>query len=330
MKHNLKIVIIILAMFLITQIVGLYVVNYYSPVHIVNNVQENVINPNQLPFGLEPPPENNQINIWQTLLYIIPAFVIAILIFFLLTRFKAEFMLKAWFFVVVIIALSTSLISFMRSQTLVFIIIALAIAIPLAFFKIYKHNFLIHNFTELLIYPGIGAIFVALLCSSDNPNRGIYAIIVLLILISIYDIWAVWHSGVMQKMAKYQINKLKIFGGFFIPYISKQLRMKLQKMKKSGKKNSKIKVNVALLGGGDVVFPLITAGVVLRKFGFIEFLGLQLPIASLLIILGAMLGLSYLLFFSHKKKFYPAMPFISAGIFLALGLCYLLRYLQVL
>ena len=61
--------------------------------------------------------------------------------------------------------------------------------------------------------------------------------------------WAVWHSGVMQKMAKYQINNLKIFGGFFVPYISKRLKLKLKKEGRAGRKNKKIKVNIALLGG---------------------------------------------------------------------------------
>ncbi len=324
MKHDLKIVVILVAMFLLTQLIGLYVVNYYSPVKIVDNVQENLTVTNQLPYGLEPPPESNQADIWQILLYIIPSFVIAILIFLILTKFKAEFVLKAWFFIVIIIALSTTIISFLRSSALVFLIIALAVSIPLAFFKIYRRNFLIHNLTELLVYPGIGAIFVALLSSPENPNRGIYAIIIILILISIYDMWAVWRSGIMQKMAKYEINKLKIFAGFFVPYISKELKLKLMKMKKSKNKGKTVKVNVAILGGGDVVYPLITAGIVLRRFGFVSVLGMQLPLASMLVILGAVLGLGSLLLFSEKKKIYPAMPFISAGILLMLGLCYLL------
>jgi presenilin-like A22 family membrane protease len=83
----------------------------------------------------------------------------------------------------------------------------LVIALPLAFTKIYGRNFLVHNLTELFIYPGIAAVFV--------PILNIWTIIVLLILISIYDMWAVWHSGIMQKMAKYQINQLKIFSGFY-------------------------------------------------------------------------------------------------------------------
>ena len=87
-------------------------------------------------------------------------------------------------------------------------LIALVIAIPLAIGKIYKRNFIVHNFSELLIYPGIAAVFVPLL--------NLTSIIILLILISIYDMWAVWKSKIMQKMAKFQMNELKIFGGFYV------------------------------------------------------------------------------------------------------------------
>jgi len=80
-------------------------------------------------------------------------------------------------------------------------------------------------------------------------------------------------------------------------------------MKKAKIKNKKIKVNVAILGGGDVVFPIITAGVVLLTYGFFY---------SMFVIFGAALGLLYLFINSQKKKFYPAMPFITAGIFLGL------------
>ena len=140
----------------------------------------------------------------------------------------------------------------------------------------------------------------------------------LLILISVYDAWAVWHSGIMQKMAKYQINRLNIFSGFFVPYVSKKVKMQMIKLKESNNsklKDKKIKVNIAILGGGDVVFPIITSGVVLKTLGFLP---------ALLVILGATLGLSYLFFFAEKRKFYPAMPFITVGIFLGIAASYLL------
>ena len=131
--------------------------------------------------------------------------------------------------------------------------------------------------------------------------------------------WAVWKSGIMQKMAKYQINKLKIFSGFFVPYLSKQMRTKIKgwkkTMKKTELKKKKIKINIAILGGGDIIFPIITAGVMLKTLG----LG-----SAILVILGATLGLGYLFFFSEKKKFYPAMPFITGGILVGIALSYLI------
>jgi presenilin-like A22 family membrane protease len=202
--------------------------------------------------------------------------------------------------VVILIAIGIFFTSFFPGQKYM-PYIAIIFALPLAILKVYKMNLLIHNLTELMIYPSIAAVFVSLL--------NFWTVIILLVLISLYDMWAVWKSGIMQKMAKYQMKELKIFSGFFIPYISSKLRAKLNKLPKSKLKNKKIKANVAILGGGDVVFPIIAAGVMLRDFGLWP---------AIFVIIGAALGLSYLLFFAEKKKFYPAMPFITAGILLGI------------
>jgi presenilin-like A22 family membrane protease len=143
----------------------------------------------------------------------------------------------------------------------------------------------------------------------------------LLIIISLYDMYAVWHSGFMQKMAKYQIKQLKLFSGFFVPYMGKEDRIKLQQAKTQElkeKKLKKVKVHLAILGGGDVVFPILLAGVVLRVLGVWQ---------AVLISIGATLALAYLFYRSEKGKFYPAMPFISIGCLIALGIIYLLNLL---
>lgn len=305
MKHNLKITVIIMIMFILTQFIGIFVVNHY------------LFDKNELPYGLEPPEIETQSDYSILFGTIIIAFIIAILLFLFLTKFKIEFFLKLWFFVVVVVALSISFFSVTRSfEKFIFGIplIAALVALFLAIIKIYKRNFFVHNLTELLIYPGIAAVFVPLL--------NIYTIVGLLILISVYDMWAVWHTGVMQKMAKYQIDKLKIFSGFFLPYLSRKVRKKIKNWKKTLKKSElrkkKIKVNVAILGGGDIVFPIITAGVMLKTLGLLS---------AILVILGAAFGLSYLFFFSEKKKFYPAMPFITGGILVGIALSYLISYI---
>ncbi|MEK6819599.1 MAG: presenilin family intramembrane aspartyl protease [Nanoarchaeota archaeon] len=321
MKHNVKITIILLAMFIITQLIGLYVVNFYSSVRISDGVETNVSAP-ELPFGLETPELKEKSEFSYAFVSVIIAFMIAISLLLFLTRLNAEFFLRLWFFLVIVISLViafnvlsyeiglSSKINFLSYTFPMSWIIALAVALPLAYIKIYKRNFLVHNFTELLIYPGIAAVFV--------PILNIYTIILLLILISVYDAWAVWHSGIMQKMAKYQINQLNIFSGFFVPYVSKKVKMQMMKLKESSNsklKEKKVKVNIAILGGGDVVFPIITAGVMLKTLGLMP---------ALLVILGAALGLSYLFFFAEKRKFYPAMPFITTGIFLGIAAGYLL------
>ena len=189
--------------------------------------------------------------------------------------------------------------------------VATIVAVVLAYVKIFKRNLIVHNLTELLIYPGIAAVFVPLLRVKGAVGfiPKIWPILVLLILISLYDMWAVWKSGLMQKMAKFQIDKMRIFSGFFVPYLSKKDKLKLKKLKKAKAKNKKIKANVAILGGGDIVFPIITAGVMLTTFGFWS---------ALFVIIGAALGLAYLFFFAKKKKAYPAMPYITAGMFLGI------------
>src|SRR3989344_3158685 len=247
MKHNIKITLILLIMFLVTQFIGLYVVNHYS-------------NPeNPLPYGMETPEIQDNSDFYTSLFpSIIIAFIIAVVLLILFTRFKLDFIMRLWFFVVVLIALGIFLSSILPQEKYISLF-ALLFALPFALIKIYRRNILIHNLTELVIYPGIAAVFVPLL--------NLWTVTILLILISFYDMWAVWHSGIMQKMAKYQITQLKIFSGFFIPYISKKQRAELVKIKKENPKKlekTKIRANIAILGGGDVIFPIITAGVMLQ------------------------------------------------------------------
>ncbi|VVB83948.1 Signal-peptide peptidase, presenilin aspartyl protease [uncultured archaeon] len=316
-------------MFVITQFIGLYVLNAnpFEIKTIVNGTTQIAENPSL--SWIQPPQITQESDFSMYFGSLLISFIIAIVILFLLTKFKINVVLRIWFFSVVSIALFITINAILLksplaifANSLFFIIPAVIVALVLGFIKIFRQNFLVHNLTELLIYPGIATVFV--------PILNLWFIIVLLILISIYDMWAVWHSGIMQKMAKYQINKLKVFSGFFVPYISKEMRMNLKKLKKS-KIKKKIKVNMAILGGGDIVFPIISSGVVL-KTGSISLPFHLLPnfafhggfLPAVFVIAGATLGLTLLFVFSEKKKFYPAMPFISAGIFLGLILSQIL------
>lgn len=304
MKYDFKITTLLISMFLITQLIGLVVIDFYqSP-------------DNPLPYGMEPPEELREQDQIGSILF---AFVIAIIFFFLLTKLNAEKFIRLWFFIVTIIALGLTLnVIFLKLNLMLASFYALIFSIPMAFYKIYKRNIIVHNLTELLIYPGIAAVFV--------PILGFLGIIILLIAISIYDAWAVWHSKIMIKMAKYQINNVKIFGGFFIPYVNskqrkiiKELKLKYKnesdKVKEKYFKKAKIKVNLAILGGGDVIFPIITAGVIYKIQGLYP---------ALMITLFATLSLLGLFIMARKGKFYPAMPFLAGGMFIGMFLNWLI------
>ena len=300
MKHSLKVTILLVIMFFITQLLGLSVVGTYSP-QVKQLVTENgtIVNETtyNLPYWTNPP---TGITPQSALVSIIIAIFFAVAIMLILMKYQVEFILRLWFFLVISLALGITINSFLINVQYSSII-SLLIAVPLSFTKIFKRGMITHNVTELLIYPGIAAIFVPLL--------SVTSAFLLLVLISIYDIYAVWQAGFMQKMAQYQIKTLKLFSGFFVPYIGQKEREAL--MCKDKAKRKKVKVSMAILGGGDVVFPIIFAGVVLNALGFLS---------ALCISIGATIALAGLFYLSEKGKFYPAMPFISAGCFLAYAL----------
>ena len=308
MKHQAKVTIILIVLFSLAQLVGLYVAQVYHPVVVSsfnNETQEYVNQTNyQLPYGFNPP---QNIRPATSVIQILIALAIAVLLTFILIKFRAEIIMRIWFFVVVIIGIALSLNAFFFGFSFA-TVLAILIAIPLAYMKVFRRNMVVHNFTELLIYPGIAAVFIPLL--------SIWSGVVLLILISAYDIYAVWHAGFMQKMARYQIEKVRVFSGFYIPYMTKKDRaLILESSKNSKNKGKKVPVQIAILGGGDVVFPIIMAGIAIHTMGLY---------AALCVTLGSIIALSYLFYISEKGRFYPAMPFISAGCLLGLGVAYLL------
>ena len=322
MKHTLKITFLLLFMFFITQLIGLFVISQFPAAETqIIDAEGNLINSttHNLPYGLDPPPDVSPQSILVSIIF---SLVVAVLLMLILMKYKTESFLRLWFFAVAAMAIgitATAIFISLRvlqaeinlgvAQFPLSWLISLIIAVPLAFYKVFKRNIIIHNMTELVIYPGIAVIFASLL--------NIWTVVLLLVLISIYDMYAVWHAGFMQKMAKYQIQKVKVFSGFFVPYIGKKQRDMISQLKKSKSKklkDKKIKVSVAILGGGDVVFPIILAGVVLINWGLIQ---------ALMISFGATLALGGLFWLSKKGKFYPAMPFITAGCFIALALSYL-------
>ena len=303
---------ILLGMFLIAQIIGLIVINAYSP-------SQNVV----LPFGFD---NSVEPTVGSSIFSFFFSLIFVFLIFSLLMKYNLKYILKIWFFLVVLLSLGVTFNAFFMNSIYKAAIFSIILALPLTFFKIIKPNIYVHNLTELMIYPGVAVLMVSLIYNALNPATGPVIVLGLLVLISLYDMWAVWRSGIMQKMAKYQIEKLNLFGGFFLPLIDKKTRMKIKALKKECKtkkelsetlERKKIKMNIAILGGGDIVFPIITAGAFMWSFPRQALFGIPGLIPGLFIIGGAFVGLTMLFMITKKKKSYPAMPYITAGILLS-------------
>ena len=81
MKHNLKITAILLTMFILAQFIGLYVVDFYSGEE------------TDLPYGLETPEPETEKDFYFFFYQIVIAFMIAIALLFILTRFNIPFLI---------------------------------------------------------------------------------------------------------------------------------------------------------------------------------------------------------------------------------------------
>lgn len=294
MKHTLSITLILVGVFLASQIVGLGIIDRYVEERIIDEETGKIVNVTYtgLPFEMQRP----QIEESKSYMFIIGAVLLGTLIILVLVKFRSFKIWKLWFLLSVVLCLTVAFSAFMLQYQ----IIAAGIAIVLALIKVYKPNVIIHNITEVFIYGGLAAIFV--------PVINLFAIVIILLIISIYDMIAVWKSKHMIKMAMFQAES-KVFAGLSIPYRKKNTDSRKEtakKMQSAGAQKAKENIQSAILGGGDIGFPLLFAGVVMKSHGFLK---------VLIIPLIASVGLFLLLYFAKKEKFYPAMPFLTISCF---------------
>jgi presenilin-like A22 family membrane protease len=214
-------------------------------------------------------------------------FLLATLFTFLIFRFLKEKIIKGKIYKILFLSVSffSSLIffeSFLPEPTpliLVFLLIFWWIKSPI----VLNQNLLI-----IFSLAGIGAT----LGLSLKPE----AVILILIILSIYDFIAVYKTKHMVKIAKDMIETGTILGLVF-PFEPLGFLKSTKEIKPGEGK-------FLILGGGDVAFPLIFS-VSLLKFGILK---------SFVVALFSLLGLfaNFLLFiFQKERKAIPALPLIS-------------------
>ncbi len=296
MKHSLGILLILVSFFLISQIVGLLVIQSYIDFESSNQKGEIVWK--SLPQLGGVPFERPDVAPNAVPIYLLAGILLGTLLVWFFARIQSVLLWKIWFFLAVFMCLFISFYSFMN-QT-----VAVSLAFLLSALKVFRPSVIMHNLSEIFLYGGLGAIFV--------PMLSIFSVFVLIILISLYDAYAVWKSKHMIVLAKFQMQS-KLFAGLLIPYKLPSLKKIPQGMPVSHKK-----IKTALLGGGDVAFPLLFAGTVMKFVGLWQ---------SLIISVCASVALFLLIYFGKKDKFYPAMPFIGAGCFVGYGIILLINVL---
>jgi presenilin-like A22 family membrane protease len=347
MKHNLSVTVVIITLFLISHLIGLFLVDISNPkitvIDETTNEQIIIRETSETPgVGKMEPLEHPYVPI-------LIGIILGTGIMLLLIKFRKFFIMRSWHVIGIAACLYVSffnLLNFFFKKILsadLIIILSLVIGVILAFSRLKWHNIYIHNFSETFIYAGIAVLFAPIFKTIGMESASVLSVSILLIGISIYDAIAVWQSKHMITLANAQTEQ-RIFAGIFIPYENKEENTEkiiygrhmaskeisntkksdkqIQNKQKSKKNDENIqKVTVtkkqksAILGGGDIAFTLLFSSVILLSFGFFE---------ALIVSVVTTIALSLLLFLAKKDKFYPAMPFLSAGCFIGLGIIYIL------
>lgn len=295
MKHTLKVTIALVLFFFMAQLMGLLIINHYIDHKKTSETKKVEWRP--LPYNLERPEVKNQS---ASFIYIAIAVLIGTFLVLLLIKFNKPLIWKLWFFGTVWLTLSIAFAAFIDAFA------AGILALIISILKLHRPNVIVQNMSELFIYGGLAAIFV--------PMVNLFAAAMLLIVISIYDFIAVFKTRHMIKMAAFQSNS-KVFAGFLIPYDKGKISAQYRPIQAPDNKPRKLSAkSVAVLGGGDIGFTLIFAGVAMKSLMLQETILVGF-LKTLIIPLFVSLSLLILLLKGRKNKFYPAMPLLSIGCF---------------
>ncbi|MEK6981719.1 MAG: presenilin family intramembrane aspartyl protease [Candidatus Micrarchaeota archaeon] len=152
------------------------------------------------------------------------------------------------------------------------------------------------NTATILSTAGVGVVF--------GVSLGVQPAVIFLLLLSVYDFFAVFITKHMVELATFMVKQDLAF--------TVTSRVNVPSKTEYGKSEEK-RVD---LGGGDLLAP------VLLEVSLLSFS----PIASAMVFIGAIISFSAFIFILYKEKnVYPALPPIVLGMFLFLSLGFLLR-----
>jgi presenilin-like A22 family membrane protease len=303
MKHTGVVTAILIGIFVASQLIGLALLAAASAVTL-NEDGTTTLSYEDTALGARPDTVG-----FGSFAYLIIGIALGTAVLLLLVRFKLVNIWRVWFFIAVTLAMTVAIGALMNAW------VAFLVALGLAYWKIFKPNMLVHNITEVLVYAGIALLIV--------PIFDVWYASLLFIVIAAYDAYAVWRSKHMVRMAEFQTDS-KLFAGLTVPYGVEKKSVAPKSAKRSTAKQSSMKNapdgrRIAILGGGDIAFPLLYAGVIFNSLLVAGMSKVAAYSYSLIIVAGAAIGLTALFLLAKKDKFYPAIPFLAAGCFVAYG-----------
>lgn len=291
MKYNMRVTFLLVGLFLLSQLVGLSFIYHDLKVVQTPTGEMEAVHP-ETAIGPRPEVEEG-----DSVLFVLTGVFIGTVLLLLIIRFAKVNYWKMLFFISVLSTMTVSLGVFLNA------LLAFAIALALTIIKIFRPHLLTHNLTELLIYSGIAVLFV--------PLFNVFWMVVLLLIISGYDAFAVWQSKHMIKLANFQTGN-GLFAGLLINAGPKPQRAVKTNSSSSAPRKGKREIREAILGGGDIAFPLIFSGVVMDSLATTA--GKDIAFLKVLIIPLILAFVLFLLLTKGKEgHFYPAMPFLTAG-----------------
>ncbi|NIO44121.1 MAG: hypothetical protein GTN36_01005 [Candidatus Aenigmarchaeota archaeon] len=299
----MKSILTIILIFLIIQIIGLYIGNTYIEI-IDQAIEAGKIEkrPGIVP-GVSPEKAENS--------FILFGFIILTTIGILLViRFRKSFLrgveafvifTSSWLTFSFLIPFSMqivweSFIAYLLSPLgsigfILFNILTLnsLFAIALTAWKVFRPTIVSQNVAAIISGSGAGALLGVLL--------GITPCIIFMMILSVYDFVSVFITKHMVKMAK-AITERPMAFTIAAPH-------KFKKAKYIPHKGAKKKVHVFQLGLGDIVIPLMFSVSILNKFTIFH---------SIITVIGSLIGLLLLtLYITRKPRALPALPFVCTG-----------------
>ncbi len=244
---------------------------------------------------------------------------IATVLLLLLYKYKLNFAVKGW--LVLALGLTTLIFFTTVFESILGLIATAAVLLGI----VYSKDHMLRNVLMIFPFAGAGAFFGSVI--------GLQAALVLLVVLSLYDYFSVNISEHMVNLAKSGVQT-NTFMGFTYPKEDGGIPLEDTDMEdgdsavyraedevepadaaSEGADAASKKGGVGLLGGGDIVIPLVFAATLLPDYGMF---------VAVVSVLGAAAGLSFLLVKAQAGRFYPAIPPVAIGSVAGFGVGWML------